>query len=329
MSLSIEGGENMNQQSFRRAFTLIELLVVIAIIGILVAILLPAVQQARESARRTQCLNNLKQFGIAFQTYNDTQGSFPPGSFEQAPGSGIGYGWGLKMLPYLEQEAAVEGVTYAVALGNCCLELKALQAAGKVNPTSTVFRNFGCPSDSRSYLRYLSGPAGPYPNTYDCGLLSAGSYFGVAGSVSAIGAFPNGCDLPNGRISNGNGILFNNDANLPLDNVHGVRINDITDGLSTTMILGERSIPSDYGWGWSMCGGLECDQYLTTQRAMYKPTSANNYDQTVDHFWSWHPQGAHFLFADGSVHFLTYNIDLVTYQALSTRSGAESVGNSF
>jgi prepilin-type processing-associated H-X9-DG protein len=104
---------------------------------------------------------------------------------------------------------------------------------------------------------------------------------------------------------------------------------EVTDGTSNTLMVGERGIPDDYGFGWPMCGGTECEQHLSAQRAMYKPLKSTPYNSTLDHYWSWHPSTAGFLFVDGSVHFLRFDLDVLTFQYLSTRNGGEATGNAF
>ncbi len=126
----------------RRAFTLVEVLVVIAIIGLLIAILLPAVQAARESARKTQCFDNLKQIGIALISYHDTYGSLPPGyvsAFDnQGNDVGPGWGWAAILLPQLEQPNLFASIQFPVAIEN----QSSPQARTSIIPT------YLCPSDT-------------------------------------------------------------------------------------------------------------------------------------------------------------------------------------
>ena len=115
----------LNTTSRRRAFTLIELLVVIAIIGILIALLLPAVQQAREAARRSQCKNNLKQIGLALQNYVDQTQLFPPGSIRDYVNYPAGTGswntsmlsWGARILPYVDKKAISQKIDWGIYPG--------------------------------------------------------------------------------------------------------------------------------------------------------------------------------------------------------------------
>ena len=282
-----------------RGFTLIELLVVIAIIAILIALLLPAVQQAREAARRSQCQNNLKQFGIAIHNYHEMHRCFPMGSSIQG-GAGA---WGLMMhlLPHLDQNPAYKSVN--INQTDCCIELIAVQAAGKQTPSGQPLPMLNCPSDPLSGNQITSGTQ---PGTYPCGRLNPGSYLGVSGKV----------DTACGGTTTGKGIFFS---------LSSVRLSHVLDGTSSTLMIGERGIPNDYTWGWSICGGTECEHYISTQRGLSPGMSAPYTAGIVERFWSWHPGGAYFLLADGHVKFLSYSIDYNTFTNLSTRDGREAV----
>lgn len=300
-----------------RGFTLVELLVVIAIIGILVSLMLPAIQAARESARRTQCQNNLKQIGVALQMYHDAVKVFPPGSLIMDDG----YSWGAQMmlLPYLEQRWAYESVNFRST--GASYEIKALQAAKAPDPTSQPFKVLICPSDPRGFYRLLSGPTGPYPNTGDCGLLYPGSYLGVAGDKEGVDpSLPINKCWYSGGIDNGSGLFYD---------FSRTNIASVLDGASHTMAFGERGIPGDYGWGWVLVGGQECEQYISAQRGILYPTANTPYDETLLHFWSRHPGGTHFLFVDGSVHFLNASIDYNLCRHLATRASGEPVTSGF
>ncbi len=304
----------MPQRTGRTGFTLVELLVVIAIIGILVSLLLPAVQSAREAARRMQCQNNIRQVALALHNYHGTYRTMPAGSmFSTSPGSILAgpYAWGMMMatLPFHEQGAAYETVDFTTQ--NCGAEIKQLQATGQPDPSSLPIPLFICPSDPRGFQRLLSGPPGPLPWSGDCGLLYPGNYLGVAGDDEDAAT----CPYNNVGILRGDGMFFS---------LSSTRFGDVTDGTSTTLMIGERSIPEDLGWGWMICGGTECEHYLSAKRGL-SPRS-QNYWTDVRHFWSWHPGGTHFAMADGSVQFLAYEMDYNTYLALATRNGGEAVG---
>jgi len=289
-----------------RGFTLIELLVVIAIIAVLVAILLPAVQQARAAARRTKCKNNLKQIALAVHNYHDAHRVFPMGSTsETMPGA-----WGMMalLLPYLELSNTYQLIDFEE--NGCCTAVKLLQLATppKPDPSSNGIDVFFCPDDFNSNTRLLSGPTGPNPNTFDCGQLYPGDYLGISGDTEGMP----GCS----GVKNGNGAFYS---------LSSTRFRDITDGTSNTIVIGERGIPSDLGWGWYLCGGSECEHYVSTERGLSPGQNVPSWQGTLRRFWSWHSGGAHFAMGDGSVQFLSYNMDFNTYRNLSTRAGGEVV----
>ena len=226
-------------------FTIIELLVVIAVIGILVALLLPAVQQAREAARRSQCQNNLKQLGLGLHNYHDANKCFPMGAHVR-PGPTYSLGSLVALLPYVEKRAVYFTVDFNAQ--DCCLSTKALQAAGQPNAPQTRINTYFCPSDPSAGRTLLSGPTGPLPASADCGVLYPGNYLGVSGDVG-IG-FPT-CYFNITATTNGTGMMFTRSS---------TRFEHVRDGTSQTLFYGERGLPNDLGWGWLICGGSECEQ---------------------------------------------------------------------
>lgn len=285
-------------------FTLVELLVVIAIIAILVALLLPAVQAAREAARRTQCKNNLHQLGIALQNFESARRSLPTGSQLT---TGLAWGYTAYVLPYFE-EGALYG-TFTIGGTDCGAVIRALQDAGKPDPTSNPIAILACPSDHYANRRLLSGPQGPLPQSANAGLLYPGDYLGVSGSLPT----PDWC--PAEGNPNSNGLFFTGSA---------TRFSHVKDGLSKTLMLGERGIPSDLGWGWPICGGTECEHYTSTARGLFAGEDAPTGLTNLQRFWSWHRGGTHFVMADASVQFLLDDIDRSLFNALATRSGGEA-----
>ncbi|WP_299467500.1 DUF1559 domain-containing protein [uncultured Gimesia sp.] len=288
-------------------FTLIELLVVIAVIAILIALLLPAVQQAREAARRSQCKNNLKQYGLALHNYHDTHQILPPGSLR---GTGLAWGFVAHLLPFIDQANVYATIDFEQT--DCAQFILNQQAAGLPDPSSILLPIVTCPSDPNSQVQLLSGPTGPTPNSYNTGRLYPSDYLGVSGSKESSSGM-----CPFNGILNGDGILYTKSR---------TRFGDVTDGLSTTFLVGERGIPADWGWGWPICGGTECEQYISAERGLAPPDLPPDTNQSILSFWSWHTGGTHFLMGDGAVRFLSTSIDYPTLLSLSTRSNGEVVG---
>jgi prepilin-type N-terminal cleavage/methylation domain-containing protein len=269
----------------KSAFTLVELLVAIAIIGTLIAMLMPAVQSAREAARRTQCLNHLKQYSVALHAYHVANKSFPVGNVPNR-----WWGFQSRLLPYLDAQMIYQFVNYSYP--DDCFRACNAQPPG-MDPGDQVQSVDMCPNDPHAgeiwYIpELLSGHHG------------CTNYLGIMGTSPTAG----------------DGILLYGPA---------IRIAQITDGTSHTIIMGERGI-SDEFWGWPYCGYGDGtgngDNLLTTYQGLSEGNSAQEH---VYHFWSYHPGISHFAFADGSCRRLSYEIDFALFQALSTRAGGESV----
>jgi prepilin-type N-terminal cleavage/methylation domain-containing protein/prepilin-type processing-associated H-X9-DG protein len=298
----------------RRGFTLLELLVVIAIIAVLIGLLVPAVQKVREAAARTQCVNNLKQIGLALHNYHGTANSFPSGyvsNFDSAGNdTGPGWGWASLILPQMEQQnlySAIQLTQNVEAAAN---------GGGRVRPV----KSYVCPSDSVpptwTAMKYdpAGNPLGPI-----CDVASA-SYVGVFG-ISEPGV-------------DGEGIFFRNSA---------IRIADITDGTSQTLMVGERS----FRWCQATWTGMIPGAVMVPPPN--SPAAAGEWNSAgfilghtfegnggpgspgteVNGFSSRHAQGSNFLFADGHVQFLRVSMDHQVYKALSTRAGGEAIGGDY
>ena len=286
----------------RRAFTLVELLVVISIIGILIALLLPAIQAAREAARRTQCLNNLKQCGVALLAYHDDHGAFPVGNVAPSPnGPGVGGWWGFqaRILPYLESKNVYDLCNFTY--NGPCWGWIGIQAAKNNSPATMVLDCCKCPDDP---LRNALAHDPQFGNAYGCT-----NYLGVMGTTNTAG----------------DGILLHGNYN------NAISLAKVTDGASHTLIVGERGI-SDNLYGWPYCGvGDEqetgCgDNLMATNLGL----SAGAPDGTHDyHFWSYHPNLCQFLWADGSVKPLSYDLEYNVFQALATRAGGEKISYNY
>ena len=300
-----------------RAFTLIELLVVIAIIAVLIGLLLPAVQSAREAARRMQCSNNLKQIGLAMHAYHATHETFPPGyvtktatTSPNSPETGPGWAWGTLLLNNLEQTAAYNAANFSLPI--------TVPASRTVRTLS--LSAFLCPSsvgaDGPVTLKDASRTG--VPND-----LAPGQYVASAGQLE-VEEFP----------ATNNGVFYRNSRN-------GVR--DIRDGTSTTLMAGERSRNvADATWVGVIPGSEVCTnpkwpvRDCETANVMVLGHTGPSPDQKwvdvpnykgagPDDFWSLHPGGCNFLFCDGSARFLKESVNPRVFSALSTRSGGEVV----
>ncbi len=290
------------QSTLRAAFSLIELIVVIVIIGVLIGLLLSAVQRVRAAAQRAECLDHLRQIGLALHSYHDSQQSLPPGMSLRDDGGAYPYmSWNARILPYLEQEDLWRDIQQAY---------KANRNFLRVPPhvhRQTVVRMFTCPSDPRSsvVVTLLGGQVVAFTD-----------YLGVEGTDQ-----------------------FKHDGLLFCDSQ--VRLAEVTDGLSNTLLVGERPPSADdaYGWwyaGWGQDKTGSAEMVLGVREIMDssdEPCFGGTYpfgpgsDQNICdflHFWSKHPGGAHFLFGDGSVRFVTYGADPLM-PALATRNGGEAV----
>jgi len=276
----------------RNAFTLIELLVVMSIMTALMALLLPAVQAAREASRRSQCSNNIKQFGVALHLYHNAHGMFPTGNVPVK-----NWTFQAMLLPFMEQDNVYQFINFNY--NGTCFEVD--DAAGLANDPGAqpVPVNF-CPSDPHSGETWSDA-------SLHIGTNMPTDYLGVWGSS------PNTLD----------GVLYSGSK---------ISLRQVTDGTSHTIMMGERGIPKDLYMGWSVCAagilaagilnsGNE-DNVLDTSLGLSPGTDGGTDN---NHFWSNHPTGAEFLFVDGSVQFFNYEIDPTTLLYLSTRSGGEVV----
>jgi prepilin-type N-terminal cleavage/methylation domain-containing protein/prepilin-type processing-associated H-X9-DG protein len=302
---------NEDDMRYRSAFTLVELLVVIAIIGVLVALMLPAIQAAREAARRTQCTNNLKQIGVAFHNYHSAHKSFPPGFVSQTdavdgPSHGPGWGWAAYLLPYCEEESLYRQINLVKDISH------PTNAAARVTQVAT----FLCASDD---------PVQPTFTVHDSGGkaicdVAFGNYIGMAG-VFEVSVYP---DTSNGAP----GVLLRNSR---------VRATQITDGTSHTLFVGERASRRSPQTTWTgavtgarvppLIEGYDNEGpavlVLTNSGAVADERVPNNPLDHVEDTTSNHPQGVNFLFGDGSVRIINNDVDPALWVAAATRAGGE------
>ncbi len=272
-------------RSHKSAFTLVELLVVIAIIGILVAMLLPAVQAAREAARRISCRNHLKQIGLALHTYHDSLRRLPPGWLANSPLGDPGWAWSTAILPYLEQQNTYDQIRTGLPV----------DAPANRIARETVLSVYRCPSDIGEKLVNLRRENGGtlFP-------VARSNYVSVFGTL-AIEDTPSASD----------GAFFHNSR---------IRFADILDGLSNTIIVGERGSRID-GSTWT--GVVSAAEEAMVRIVGSTDHTPNHPAGHFDDFSSFHATGAHFVLGDGSVKMLPSNIEHAVYSAMATRANGE------
>lgn len=293
------------------AFTLVELLVVIAIIGLLMALLLPAIQAAREASRRSQCANSLRQIGVALQTYESAQRALPSGYISEFVSGGTdigpGWGWAALLLNYLE-----EGSLHALLRFD-----RAIEDPVNLQTRTTTISVYLCASD----------PAPPTwaalrddPSQSKICDVAAANYVGMYGNTEP------GID--------GNGLFFRNSH---------VRFREITDGTSHTIAVGERSHAlGEATWVGSVTGamlapgvadGIGTFEFEHGSTMVLGHTGENvgpgDPQGEADMFHSLHSGGVNFVFADGHVSFLLTEVAPAVFDALATRAGGEAISGEF
>jgi prepilin-type processing-associated H-X9-DG protein len=311
-----------HREDGRLAFTLIELLVMIAIIAVLMGLLLPAVQKVREAAARAQCLNNLKQIGLACHNYHDAQLSFPPGYrasglyADGATDTAPGWGWSAFLLPYLEQGNLSARINFGLPI-----EATANAAA------QAVLKIYLCPSDLPPATAFAVPDA-----------------FGATVTLAAPSSYPAcvGGDESDTTGPTGQGVFYRNSR---------TRLTDVTDGTSSTLLVGERAWSNANGvWAGAVARGVckrgalnpcpgSAGAWSPAATLVLAHSHLNNAtadtDAGLDDFSSRHVGGSNFAFADGSVRFLrsvpadladgSYSPDGRVFQALGTRANGEVV----
>ena len=328
-------------KSSRRGFTLVELLVVIAIIGILIALLLPAVQMAREAARRISCGNNLKQYGIALHLYHDANQMFPPGgSYNTALPGGWGgqqapsIGWQVRVLPYMEQGPLYERLNMLAVQA----WLTPIPQEGQLIEARRIQVPYAmCPSDPRDPVR------GAWAQASYCGNLGSQLTPSASGSCNTFYT-QNVHWMPGGNAGHGNTKDVNAANGMFTRLGMEIRMASVTDGTSNTFMVGEVLMDcTDHSSGWWNYNGGGNAHSSTSAPLNTMTTCARNEAEALERgylnpqcwrknnwnyswgFRSQHPTGAQFVFADGSVHFIGQTIRYDTYQYLGSRNDGRVV----
>lgn len=333
-----------------RGFTLVELLVVIAIIGVLVALLLPAVQSAREASRRSTCINNLKQQTLACHNHEDVYKAFPFGRKYDIWDT---YTWSQKILPFIEQQNVFDN--YWTFGTNTALQTSYPGNNGPIGndvrlrtARHTKLPCWRCPSER--------GVFNNETNTNEYGFIR-GNYRGCTGTGDIYGDPPNsvaGTFWPKGIFSANKTQSIAPGAAVP---TFQCRISEVSDGLSSTLMFSEGLVPDVTGWGgpigshlYGNMGGALFTATLTpnstaadrlvgpcprdqgdfryrppcvriTNNAWWTPSAAGAHAAAR----SFHPSGVNVSLADGATLFVSNNIDLAVWRAMGSRDGGETV----
>lgn len=337
------------RNNLRHGFTLVELLVVIAIIGVMVGLLLPAVQAAREAARRMQCSNNLKQLGLALHNYHGVHNRFPPtvtntsatgsacGSWQSNPGVSAM----TMLLPYFEQSSVYD--QYDFNMGTTRRDFAGASTVTGINDRlhQTSIPTLECPSDPNRDIQFTGSCVIVASPTWQSGTFWGGSNYVFCAGTTASFDF---------RAANAAGQFFHDHGGIFQQNGRrGFR--DIIDGSSNTLAAGEvlwvdhsNNSVSGNGTGgkphwatgiptqmsFSTAGGINANwtAFATAPGGCRGPnTTSGGFCGGPRHaaLQSQHPAGAQVMLADGSVRFVSENINQVTLDRLATRQGGEVI----
>lgn len=325
---TIVPNQRIGNRRSARGFTLVELLVVIAIIGVLVALLLPAIQAAREAARKTSCSNNLKQIGLGLINYESTNKTLPFGSGYITAPTGT---WASAILPFIEEQNHYDLFNFNVYLD----ELDNREAV------TTVVDTYVCPSDNTEDIPWANGPilgqrrnqlAGAH-NPADCmGLWYPACMGPTEPDFCTFGADPvaspynptcQGCNFGTSNGSRCQAYRGEPFAGLIARDVTSIPFRRVTDGLSNTIMAAE-TLPGHCVWNGAFMSNFPVASTHIPINTMISDGGVPQDYWLTSGYKSRHPGGANFAMADGSVHFVSETIDYLLYNALGTRAGGET-----
>jgi prepilin-type N-terminal cleavage/methylation domain-containing protein/prepilin-type processing-associated H-X9-DG protein len=316
-----------------RGFTLVELLVVITIIGILIALMLPAVQTAREAARKLQCSNNLKQLSLAILGHEQAQGFFPTGGWgfwwEGDPDRGFDLkqpgGWIFNVLPWMEQDAVRN-----IGCGETWEEKK----LSRVKLVQVPLSICNCPTRRQNILY----PYGSVKTIVKYNMDYEHTYYAARGDYAMNSGSQNRCEYNSGpssyeigddpsrytwpKLADHNGISYMRSM---------IRTADILDGLSSTYLVGEKNLwdyttGADEGDNSNMMTGYENDIYRSTYYVPIQDVLGYIYQgKNVAYFGSAHSNGLNMAFCDGSVQTISYNISENVHRCLGSRNDGQTI----
>lgn len=308
------------QRASKSAFTLVELLVVIAIIGILVALLLPAIQAAREAARRSQCQNNLKQIGLAIHMFHDRKQALPPSRLPCHHRT-----WASLIWPYIEQGNASDQWDQQRSYYYQPLENLQIQVASYLCPSRRSTPQLSIEGDARAGVSHRAGALSDYAVSVGDGV----NYRGDGGSDEAVTMA-----LPNGPFRSGQGQCFGFDPDLRFNGSYKsiISFKTIEDGLSNTIFVGEKHIPDGtdaFGKKSYSDNSVYNPDFHPTISRYGGPESpiASPTDKLIENsqFGSWHPGVCQFIFGDGSIQSVNNDLDLLVLQRLNNIRDGEIV----
>ncbi|MBX3420019.1 MAG: DUF1559 domain-containing protein [Pirellulaceae bacterium] len=331
---------NRDCRPTRTAFTLVELLVVLAIIGMLVGLILPAVQAAREAGRSTQCKNNLRQIALATSLFHDAHNAFPPARYQPRPGDSSAYAcggaeatWLVRILPFLEHAAAESQWDYTMPYASHSDAIRSHAPSVYACPTRRATGSVGAGLLTGETTQWITLPCGcRVPVRTSSSTLASGAVGDYAGNHGDLS--PGAVGLPSDFYygGNGSGVIISSRAHcratMPMDWADRIRATDILDGLSNTALTGEMHVPL------GKLGESGLDAFIFNGDHVFNstrvggptvPIVTNMRDERngLAAWGSWHPGICHFAMSDGSLRAIASTIDTELLGNLCSRNDGQ------